>query len=161
MGPDTEVVYHGLSMGAATVLMASGEQLPKQVKASIADSPYQSVYRLFAYQLDRMFHLPAFPLLDNMSLLTNAKAGYSLREADALGAVRRATVPILYIHGQADTFVPTDMTKELYAMTKSETELILVDGANHGEAFVMERVAYKKTVAGFIHQHLSANSNQY
>ncbi|WP_303968881.1 alpha/beta hydrolase [Sporosarcina ureae] len=150
LGADTEVIYHGLSMGAATVLMASGELLPEQVKAIIADSPYQSVYQLFAYQLDRMFHLPAFPLLDNMSLLTNARAGYSLKEADALSAVKRATVPILYIHGKADTFVPTEMAKELYEETKSDTALFLVDNANHGEAFVMDQEAYKMKVKSFL-----------
>ena len=160
LGPNTEVVYHGLSMGAATVLMASGEKLPDQVKAIIADSPYQSVYQLFAYQLNRMFHLPAFPLLDNMSLLTNVRAGYSLKEADALSAVERATVPILYIHGNADTFVPTEMTKELYEKTKSNAELFLVDDANHGEAFVMDEVAYKRKVSGFLRQTLLDDYNQ-
>ncbi|PID22340.1 alpha/beta hydrolase [Sporosarcina sp. P3] len=158
MGTHTQVIYHGLSMGAATVLMASGENLPKQVKAIIADSPYQSVYQLFAYQLDRMFHLPAFPLLDNMSLLTSARAGYSLKEADALSAVQRATVPILYIHGNADTFVPTEMTKELFEKTKSDAELFLVDDANHGEAFVMEQEAYKRKVVEFLETHWSTSN---
>ncbi|WP_313236706.1 alpha/beta hydrolase [Sporosarcina ureae] len=158
MGPHTQVLYHGLSMGAATVLMASGESLPKQVKAIIADSPYQSVYQLFAYQLNRMFHLPAFPLLDNMSLMTSARAGYSLKEADALSAVQRATVPILYIHGNADTFVPTEMTKELYEKTKSDTELFLVDDANHGEAFVMDQEAYKRKVDEFLEKHWSTSN---
>ncbi|ARJ38940.1 alpha/beta hydrolase [Sporosarcina ureae] len=160
-GTNTQVIYHGLSMGAATVLMASGENLPNQVKAIIADSPYQSVYQLFAYQLNRMFHLPAFPLLDNMNLLTNAKAGYSLKEADALSAVQRATVPILYIHGNADTFVPTDMAKKLYEVTESDADIFLVDDANHGEAFVMDQEAYKKRAEEFIHQHVSAISSQY
>lgn len=153
LGTDTQMVYHGLSMGAATVLMASGEKFPDQVKAIIADSPYQSVYQLFAYQLDRMFHLPAFPLLDNMSLLTNARAGYSLKEADALSAVERSTVPILYIHGKTDTFVPTEMTIELYEETASDSELFLVEGANHGEVFVVDQEAYKKRLKIFL-KHL-------
>ncbi|MDV6379363.1 alpha/beta hydrolase [Sporosarcina sp. GW1-11] len=155
LGPKTEVVYHGLSMGAATVLMASGEQLPEQVKAIIADSPYQSVYQLFAYQMNRMFHLPAFPLLDTMSVLTKVRADYSLKEADALNAVKYATVPILYIHGNEDTFVPTDMTIELYEATKSDAELYLVDYANHGEAFVMDEAGYKSNVYSFLTSHLS------
>lgn len=156
-GPETEIVYHGLSMGAATVLMASGEEeLPKQVQAIVADSPYQSVYQLFAYQMDRMFHLPAYPLLDNMSLLTKAKAGYSLKEANALNEVKKTEVPILYIHGKADTFVPTAMAEELFNETNSEAELLLVDGANHGEAFVMDEKAYKLRVSDFLRSHLSA-----
>src|SRR5699024_9481523 len=82
--PDAEIVLHGLSMGAATVLMASGEDLPDNVRLIIADSPYTSVYDLFAYQLDRMFHLPDQLVLPSMSVLTNMRAGYSLKEASAL-----------------------------------------------------------------------------
>lgn len=156
LGQDTEVVYHGLSMGAATVLMASGEEeLPAQVEAIVADSPYASVYELFSYQMDRMFHLPAFPLLDNMSILTQAKAGYSLKEADALSEVKRTDVPILYIHGNADTFVPTEMTKMLFNATKSEKDLLLVDGANHGEAFVKDEAAYKQKLVEFLGRHIA------
>ena len=118
LGTDTEVAYHGLSMGAATVLMASGEEeLPRQVKAIIADSPYASVYQLFAYQMDRMFNLPALPLLDSTSVLTKIRAGYSFREASALKEVEKTNVPILYIHGKGDTFVPTEMTEDLYRNT--------------------------------------------
>ncbi|SER11156.1 alpha/beta hydrolase [Piscibacillus halophilus] len=59
-GEDTEIILHGISMGAATVLMTSGEELPKNVKAIVADSPYTSVYDLFDYQMGRMFKLPSF-----------------------------------------------------------------------------------------------------
>lgn len=153
LGPDTEVVYHGLSMGAATVLMASGEvELPSEVKAIVADSPYGSVYQLFAYQMKRMFHLPAFPLLDSTSVVTKARAGYLFREASALKEVQRTDVPILYIHGKADTFVPVKNAIELYEKTSSSTELFLVDRANHGESYAKEPEAYKEKVEQFL-QH--------
>src|SRR5699024_12118577 len=86
-GADTEIVMHGLSMGAATVLMASGEALPLNVKAIIADSPYTSVYDLFSYQMERMFHLPDKPILPTTSLVTELRAGYSLSYASALNQV--------------------------------------------------------------------------
>lgn len=155
LGSDTEVIYHGLSMGAATVLMASGEaDLPSQVKAIVADSPYGSVYQLFAYQMKRMFHLPAFPLLDSTSLVTKARAGYLFREASALKEVQHTDVPILYIHGKADTFVPVKNAIELYDNTSSSTELFLVDGANHGESYAKEPEAYKEKVQKFLQQTL-------
>lgn len=155
-GADIDIVYHGLSMGAATVLMASGEsELPEQVKAIVADSPYQSVYQLFAYQMRRMFYLPAFPLLDSTSLLTKIKAGYSFREADALPAVEKTTVPIFYIHGESDTFVPTDLTRELIEATNSETESLFVPSANHGESFVLAEDTYKLKLKTFLENHLS------
>ena len=156
LGADTEVIYHGLSMGAATVLMASGEEeLPRQVKAIVADSPYESVYQLFAYQMNRMFHLPAFPLLDSTSLLTKIRAGYLFKEASALSEVEKTDVPILYVHGNADTFVPVAMAEDLYQNTSSDSELYLVDGANHGESFAMDKTEYKNRVQHFLNNHLN------
>ncbi|KXH87033.1 alpha/beta hydrolase [Sporosarcina sp. HYO08] len=156
LGQDTKVVYHGLSMGAATVLMSSSDDaLPLQVKAIIADSPYQSVYQLFTYQMNRMFHLPAFPLLDSTSMLTKIRAGYSFREANARKEVEKTKVPILYIHGQSDTFVPTEMAEELYSHTASDAELFLVPDANHGEAFALVGDQYKRKVDFFINRYLN------
>lgn len=155
LGNDTQVVYHGLSMGAATVLMASGEkELPDQVKAIVADSAYTSVYDLFAYQMKRMFKLPAFPILDSTSLVTKIKAGYWLREADARKEVEVTDVPILYVHGKGDTFVPTKLAQELYESTNSEAELMLVDGANHGESFVLEKEVYKERLNDFLFNYI-------
>lgn len=152
--PDAEIVLHGLSMGAATVLMASGEDLPENVRLIIADSPYTSVYDLFAYQLDRMFHLPDQLVLPSMSVLTNMRAGYTLKEASALDQVQKATVPILYIHGEADTFVPTNMTEELANHTKSEHEVITFPDTNHGESIVLHREAYLNEMTSFIEKYL-------
>ncbi|MFD2761660.1 alpha/beta hydrolase [Lentibacillus juripiscarius] len=152
-GEDTEIILHGVSMGAATVLMTAGEELPDNVKAVIADSPYTSVYDLFAYQMDRMFHLPSIPFLPSTSAVTQLRAGYSLKEASALDQVRKAEVPILYIHGNADTFVPTRMSKKLYENTKSDAELLTVDGANHGEPFVVAKEKYIDKVNEFLNNH--------
>lgn len=153
-GPDTEIVMHGLSMGAATVLMASGGDLPNNVKAIIADSPYTSVYDLFAYQLERMFHLPDKPVLPTTSLVTKLKADYTLTEASALEQVKKTEVPILYISGEADTFVPTEMTNELYENTKSISEIATYPGANHGESIVLYREDYLQTITTFIEKYM-------
>ncbi|KAA0948688.1 alpha/beta hydrolase [Sporosarcina sp. ANT_H38] len=158
IGPDTKVAYHGLSMGAATVLMASGEdEIPHQVKAIIADSPYESVYQLLAYQMNRMFHLPAFPLLDSTSVLTKIRAGYSFREASVLNAVKKTDVPILYIHGESDTFVPTKMAENLYQHTSSDAEIMLVPNANHGESFALDEDKYKRTMDQFLNRYIDLN----
>lgn len=155
LGEDTDIIYHGLSMGAATVLMASGETLPPQVKAMIADSPYSDVYQLFEYQMDRMFHLPAFPLLDLTSVITDIKADYTLKEASALKQVTKAQVPILYIHGENDTFVPTDMTRELAEHTSSPHIVWTVPHANHGEAFVLEKESYIQNIQTFLSKYVN------
>lgn len=152
--PHTEIVMHGLSMGAATVLMTSGEELPTNVKAVIADSPYTSVYDLFAYQMERMFHLPDKPILPSTSFITKIRANYSLTEASALEQVKKASVPILYIAGEADTFVPTNMAETLYENTKSSSELVTFPDANHGESIVLHKEEYLEVITSFIEKYI-------
>ncbi|SHG70095.1 alpha/beta hydrolase [Ornithinibacillus halophilus] len=152
LGPDTEIVLHGLSMGAATVLMTSGEELPENVKVVVADSPYTSVKDLFSYQITRMFHLPPFPVLDTTSLVSKIRAGYSFTEATALEQVKQVDLPILYIHGDADTFVPTEMTTELYENTPN-AEMVTFENANHGEAFAISEEKYIEVLTTFLDKH--------
>lgn len=154
-GEDVEIVLHGLSMGAATVLMVSGEDLPQQVKAIIADSPYTSVYDLFAYQLKRMFHLPDRLFLPMTSVVTKQKANYSLKEASALEQVKKTSVPILYVHGESDTFVPTRMSEELYEATTSEKHLVTFPNSNHGEAVVLHREEFFEVVREFVERYMT------
>ncbi|MDV2582452.1 alpha/beta hydrolase [Alkalibacillus haloalkaliphilus] len=154
-GPETEIVLHGLSMGAAAVLMASGEDLPDQVKAIVADSGYTGVYDLFEYQMDRMYNLPSFPVLPTTSLVTKVRADYSLKEASALDQVKQAEVPILYIHGKKDAFVPTSMTEELYEATNSEAQIKLFEDAGHGEAFAIYEEAYVEKLNDFLYRFVS------
>src|SRR5699024_7902315 len=149
-----EIVLHGLSMGAATVLMACGEDLPETVRSIISDSPYTSVFDLFACLLDRMFHLPDQLVLRWLRVLTIMLTGYSLTKAYQLDKGQKATVPIIYIHGEADTFVATNMTEELANHTKSEHEVITFPDANHGESIVLHREAYLNEMTSFIEKYL-------
>ncbi|GAA0470765.1 alpha/beta hydrolase [Alkalibacillus silvisoli] len=154
-GSDVEIVLHGLSMGAATVLMASGEELPDNVKAIVADSPYTSTYDLFGYQMNRMYNLPSFPILPTTSVVAQVRADYSLKEASALEQVKETDIPILYIHGQEDTFVPTSMTEELYGATNSHTEMKLFDNAGHGEAFAIYEETYVERLNDFLNRFVT------
>lgn len=153
-GADSEIVLHGVSMGAATVLMASGEDLPDNVEAIVSDSAYTSVEDLLAYQMKRMYHLPKFPFLTTTSLVTDMKAGYDFEEASALKQVKQTDIPILYYHGNADTFVPTKMVHKLYENTDSPTEIMTIDNAGHGEGFVVEKKAYVEKLNGFLGKYL-------
>lgn len=108
------------------------EDLPPQVKAIIEDCGYTSVDAQLSYQLSRMYHLPSFPLLNTTSLVTKLKAGYSFSEASALEQIKKNKLPILFIHGAEDWFVPVSMVYELYEACPSEKELYIVEGAGHG-----------------------------
>lgn len=156
-GPDTEIVLHGLSMGGAAVVMTSGEELPDNVKAVVADSAYTSVYDLFTYQLQRMYHVPDKPILPTLSAIMQYRANYGLKEASALHAAQKTDLPILYIAGEEDTFVPFTMTKELYQQTEN-AELATFSGANHGESIVMHRDDYLETLTTYVNKHIDDES---
>ncbi|SES12986.1 hypothetical protein SAMN04487944_11959 [Gracilibacillus ureilyticus] len=153
-GLETQVLWHGLSMGAATVLMASGEKHPENVELVISDSAYTNVHDLFKYQMDRMYHLPAFPILPTSSLITNLRADYTLVEASALNQVKKAHIPIIYFHGNNDSFVPTEMAHELYKNTPTDKELVLFDNAGHGEAYAIQEGKYQAELTNFISKYM-------
>lgn len=84
----SEIILHGSSMGAATVLMASGDNLPENVKAIIADSAYTSVWDIFASEAKARFNLPAFPILNMFEVVANVRAKYDIKEASAVEHVK-------------------------------------------------------------------------
>ena len=81
---NSNIILHGSSMGAATVLMASGDELSSNVKAIIEDSGYTSVWDIFASEAKARFNLPAFPVLNMFEIVANFRAKYDIKEASAL-----------------------------------------------------------------------------
>src|SRR5699024_1495840 len=120
----------------------------------VADSPYTSVYDMFAYQMKRMFHIPDIPVLPSTSIVTQLRAGYSLKEASALEQVKTADVPILYIHGEADTLSPTDMSQERNEDTAREAELMTITSAGHGEGYVIAENKYIDKLNRFLNKYI-------
>lgn len=156
-GADSQIVLHGVSMGGATVMMTSGEDLPPNVKAVVEDCGYTSAKAELSFQLRRMYRLPAFPIVETTSLLTKLRAGYFFGEASALEQVKKSKTPTLFIHGANDKFVPTEMVHEVYESCAAEKELYIVPKAGHGEAYRMDPETYEKTVAGFIGRFVQSN----
>lgn len=152
--PDATIVLYGESMGAATVMMASGEKLPSQVKAVVEDCGYTSAYAMFKDQLKERFGLPAFPFLPAAQLIGNLRAGFNFGDADAMKQLEKATLPILFIHGNADDYVPTYMGKELYNAYKGEKQLLLIDDAGHGASADVDPELYYDTVFTFLNKYI-------
>ncbi|WP_133015839.1 alpha/beta hydrolase [Clostridium cuniculi] len=152
--PNAEIILHGVSMGAATVLMTSGEEIPSNVKAIVADCGYTSVWDEFAYQLDDLFSLPEFPILNVSSIVAKIRAGYFLGEASSIDQVKKSKTPILYIHGDQDDFVPYYMMEELYNATSSEKEMLTIKGAEHAKAYEVDPETYWTTVNNFINKYI-------
>ena len=154
--PEAEIVLHGVSMGGATVMMAAGEELPDNVKCIVEDCGYSSVWDEFRLQLKNVFHLPAFPLLNAASLACRIRAGYGFKEASAVKQLQKAAVPILFIHGDADAFVPFSMLDVVYeACTSAEKEKLVIHDAAHGAAADTDPALYWDTVTAFVGKYVS------
>lgn len=133
---DSEITLFGVSMGAATVMMASGEEsLPDQVVNIIEDCGYSSVWDELKYQAKEMYNLPAFPILYEVSAISKIRAGFSYGQASSVNQLKNNTRPVLFIHGSDDTFVPTSMVYKNYQATQGEKELYIVKGAGHAKSF--------------------------
>ncbi len=154
--PQAEVVLFGISMGGATVMMTAGEaDLSSNVKCVIEDCGYSSVWDEFAGQLKEMFGLPTFPVLDAASLVTQLRAGYGFQEASAVEQLKKTSLPMLFIHGEEDTFVPYAMLDVVYqACANPEKELLSIPSAEHGEASSVDPERYWSTVEAFLAKHM-------
>ena len=153
-GSDSIITLYGLSMGAATVMMTSGEQLPVNVKAIVEDCGYSSVSDELNYQLKDMFHLPSFPLMQVTSLITKIRAGYFFGEADSVAQLEKNKLPMLFIHGDSDNFVPYEMLGKNYNATNGPKEKYVVSGAGHAEAYKTDPDQYKKIISAFLNQYI-------
>ena len=153
-----EIVLFGVSMGGATVMMTAGESdLSPNVKCIIEDCGYTSVWDEFAVQLEEMFGLPTFPVLNAASLVCQVRAGFSFKEASALEELPyNDSRPMLFIHGEEDTFVPYWMLGKVYHYCYCEDkEMLSVPGAGHGEAAATDPELYWSTVAAFLEKHIN------
>ncbi len=152
--PDAQIVLYGVSMGAATVMMVSGEELPYQVKAIVEDCGYTSVWGEFAYQLKMLFNIPEFPALNFASLVTKVRAGWWLDDGSAIDQVAKSKTPIFFIHGDADTFVPFFMLQEVYDAATVEKDILVLEGAGHGQAASFLGQEYWDKVFVFVEQYV-------
>lgn len=150
MGEDCSILLHGDSMGAATVLMTTGLELPKQVKAAVSDCAFTSAWEVFCAVLKNMYHLPPFPIMQIANQMVKKNAGYELDECNARREVKKAQIPILFIHGKSDTFVPCSMVYELYDACPTDKKLIVVDGAGHVESCYKNPEKYQEAIRSFI-----------
>lgn len=153
-GDSAQMVVHGISMGAATTMMLSGEDLPDRVACFVEDCGYTSVWDEFSGELKNQFGLPPFPLLHVASWLCGQRYGWTFGEASALEQVRKCTRPMLFIHGDADDFVPTWMVHPLYEAKTPPKELWLVPGAAHAVSYKENKQEYTRRVRDFVGKHI-------
>lgn len=144
-----QILLHGISMGGATVLMTTGLELPEQVKGVISDCAFTSPKEVFTHALQSMYHLPAFPMIQIADALNRRTAGYGLDDCNAAREVRKARIPALLIHGDADTFVPCSMCEEICRNYAAKKTQLLVPGAGHAESFYKDTETYMDALDAF------------
>ena len=152
--PDAEIVLFGLSMGASTVMMVSGEELPSNVKVIVEDCGYSSVDEVFTYQLKEQFKLPPFPIINAANTVTKIRAKFGFKEASAINQVAKSQTPMLFIHGDQDSFVPFTMLDDLYNAAPVEKEKLIIEGAEHGDAVKVNPDLYWETIETFVKRYI-------
>ncbi len=154
-GEDIQIILHGVSMGCATVTMMSGnDRLPSNVKFTVADCGYTSAHDEFQHNAGRIKVL-AKPVLEAASKINKLISGYEFKDANPLEAVRTAKVPMLFIHGSIDDFVPTKMVYELYNNCSSpDKDILIVEGAAHAESYPVNSAAYEEKINKFAEKYI-------
>ena len=140
-GPDCKIILTGISMGAATVLMAAGNPLPPQVVGVLADCGYTSAPDIMRTVI-RALKLPVWPLYPLIRLSGRLFGGFDIEDASPVRAMTRCKVPVIFYHGEADTFVPCRMSHENYAACAAPKRLHITPGAGHGMSYPADAARY-------------------
>ena len=149
-GGSCKIALYGMSMGAATVLMAAGSGLPKNVACIVADCGYTSPKAIIK-KVIREMHYPVFPTYALVRLGGMLFGGFDIEEYSAVQAMEKCDIPVLFIHGDDDRFVPCDMGRENHRHCRAEgKKLLIVPNAGHGMSYMSDKRAYLGTVSEFL-----------
>ena len=145
-----KIILHGVSMGAATVLMAAALN-PKNVVAVVEDCGYTTAYEMFSAQMEKIFGLPEFPIMNIVDVVSKIKTGVAISDAAPIISVANSKIPTLFIHGDADKLVPFEMLDKLYSASISPVkEKFIVEGAGHADSKINDPPKYFQRVFEFI-----------
>ena len=139
----------GISMGATTVLMTAGDSFPKSVRGIIADCGFTSPDCIWRYVVKKNLHLPYGIRRSVANYLCKRKICQEPHSYSTIDALKKATVPVLFIHGSDDHFVPVEMTYQNFSACVSPKYLLIVPGASHGMSYIVNRKAYEEAVMNF------------
>ena len=147
---DAKIILHGVSMGAATALMASVLDI-KNLCAVVEDCGYTSAYEMFSAQLQVIFGLPSFPIMNFVDVVSNRKIGCPVSAAAPINSVPNTKIPTLFIHGTEDKLVPFEMMERLYNASNAPIkEKFVVEGAGHADSKKNNPPKYFERVFNFI-----------
>ena len=159
-GRDVPILLAGISMGATTVLMACGEPFDGNVRGVFADCGFTSPKEICT-AVSRSMRLPPKIFLPVVGLFVRMTAGFGLNEYSTVTAMKTMTLPVLFVHGEADTFVPCEMTKRNYeACASADKTLLLIPDAKHGQSFPVAPERYTEAIKGLLDRTLGKMKNE-
>ena len=147
-GPESRIMLFGISMGAASVLLASALELPEQVRGIVADCPFSNG-RDILIRTATQAGVPKLLAGRLADLSFRLWGWFDLKQTDVREAVKHTQVPVLLIHGEDDDFVPPEMSAEILSYNAVRMERHTFPGASHGISFVIDPERYKKLVMDF------------
>ncbi|MFA9397644.1 MAG: alpha/beta hydrolase [Clostridiaceae bacterium] len=147
-GKDSIIGTHGESMGAATVLMHAA--IDDRLTFAIADCPFESVYEQFKYRLKIEYKLPPFPFLNFANLITKIKTKAFYKDIAPIKTIENIKFPVLFIHGDSDTYIPYSHTQHMYDLKKGPKQLYFAKGADHAKSYFVDKDEYQKVVYKFL-----------
>ena len=156
-GSDQQIVIYGLSMGASTAMMVSGLKLPRQVKAFVEDCGYTNVKTEIEHEAKALYNMPAFPrfpLVEILSGINKLKVGYFLNDGSSVTQLRKNHRPMLFIHGDHDTFVPTKMVYQNYRASQGPKELWVTSNSKHAKSYADHPWQYRCRIANFLAKYV-------
>lgn len=148
------MVLYGISMGASTMLYLADKKLPDNVRGIIADCGFTSPAEIISSVYRSVLHLPAKPAVFVADLFARLLGNFSLWDCDTRKTLRGSRLPVLMIHGQADGFVPCEMSVQGYTACTAPKQLLLVPEAEHGLSFLVDGYRYTAMVIDFLKEYI-------
>lgn len=148
-GEDFPIILAGLSMGASTVLMASAQPLAGHIRGIVADSAFSSPKEIIQKRIQQMYPIRGGIITAAIGVWSRLLAGYGIREMNVCDCMKNNHIPVLFVHGKADSNVPVEMTERAAKICPAEKELFLVEGAEHGTGYLVENEIYVKKLQEF------------
>jgi alpha-beta hydrolase superfamily lysophospholipase len=150
--PDASIAIHGMSMGAATTLLVTGENLPKGVKAAIADSAYTTLREQFinTYKSFKIPVIPAAAAIFLARIMILLKSGFDINSVNPIEAVKRSTTHTLFTHGDDDTVIDPQMCSRLYEAARCPKQYLMILGAEHIQGVAKDPENYWKKIWAFL-----------
>lgn len=152
--PDGQIILHGESMGAATTMMTTGEDLPDSVKVAVADCGFTSVWDIFSNKIKNNFKTSEFPTLYSANTVNKIYSGFDFKEASSLEQLKKSKTPTIFIHGDKDTFVPYEMLEKVYEACASEKEKVTIANSPHARNACVDPELYWNSIIQFINKYI-------